>query len=74
MNDSTLSAATTDRQREVRGFYLHAAAFRIVNLILLIVNLRKSPEYLWIKWVLLDWSVGLATHAWIVFRTNRSRA
>ncbi len=63
----------TERAREVRGFYLHAAVFAIVNLILLIVNLRKSPEYLWIKWVLLDWGVGLATHAWIVFRTSRVR-
>lgn len=60
-----------DRTGEVRGFYAHAAIFVIVNLILLIVNLKKSPEYLWIKWVLLDWGVGLASHAWIVFRTNR---
>lgn len=61
------------RAREVRGFYIHAMVFAIVNTILLIVNLRKSPEYLWIKWVLLDWGVGLASHAWIVFRTNRTR-
>jgi hypothetical protein len=66
-----MSEPTLDRQRAVRGFYIHAAVFAIVNLILLIVNLRKSPGYLWIKWVLLDWGAGLATHAWIVFRTNR---
>lgn len=60
-----------DHAREVRGFYVHAAVFAIVNLVLLIVNLVKSPKELWIKWVLLDWGVGLATHAWIVFRTHR---
>lgn len=60
-----------DRKGELRGFYAHVAIFTIMNLILLIVNLRKSPEYLWIKWVLLDWGVGLATHAWIVFGQNR---
>ncbi len=59
---------------EVRGFCIHAIVFTIVNTILLIVNLRKSPECLWMKWVLLDWGVGLASHAWIVFRTNRTRA
>jgi len=63
-----MSESTLDHQRAVRGLYIHAAVFAIVNLILLVVNLRKSPGYLWIEWALLDWGVGLATHAWIVFR------
>ena len=62
-----------NRDEEVRGFYVHAAVFVIVNVVLLIVNLLKSPRDLWIRWVLLDWGVGLATHAWIVFRPNRPR-
>jgi hypothetical protein len=65
-----MSEPSLEYQRAARGFYIHAAVFAIVNLILLIVNLKKSPEYLWIKWVLLDWGVGLATHAWIVFRSG----
>jgi hypothetical protein len=73
MPGSNLDSNAIDRQRERRGFYIHAATFAMVNLILLVVNLRKSPGYLWFKWVLLDWGVGLATHAWIVFRTNRPR-
>ncbi|HET9659711.1 MAG TPA: 2TM domain-containing protein [Thermomicrobiales bacterium] len=73
MPDSKLGSHTSIHQRAVRGFYLHAAAFAIVNLILLVVNLRKSPGYLWIKWVLLDWGVGLATHAWIVFHSTEKR-
>jgi hypothetical protein len=60
-------------QRAAHSFYVHAAVFTVVNLILLAVNLIKTPKVLWIKWVLLDWGVGLATHAWIVFRTNRRR-
>lgn len=60
----------TDHEHAIRGFCIHATIFAIVNLLLLVVNLCKSPGYLWIKWVLLDWGVGLATHAWIVFRTN----
>ncbi len=66
-----MSESTLDQQRAVRGLYIHAAVFAIVNLLLLIVNLRKTPQYLWTKWVLLDWGLGLATHAWIVFRTHR---
>jgi hypothetical protein len=62
----------TAYRRARTSFYVHAAVFAIVNLILLIVNLKKSPGYLWIKWVVLDWGVGLATHAWIVFHDHRA--
>jgi hypothetical protein len=54
----------------IRGFYIHAAVFTVVNLVLIAVNLIKTPQYFWAKWVLLDWGVGLATHAWIVFRSS----
>jgi hypothetical protein len=67
MSESNLGNARSDRSGVLRGFYLHAATFAIVNLILLAINLKKSPGYLWIKWVLLDWGVGLASHAWLVF-------
>jgi len=62
------------RRRAKTGFYLHAAVFTVINLVLLIVNLKKTPGNLWVKWVLLDWGVGLATHAWIVFWSSRSKA
>lgn len=58
----------------VRGFYIHAAVYAVVNLVLVIVNLIKTPQYFWAKWVLLDWGVGLGTHAWIAFGTSRVRA
>ncbi|MEZ4530321.1 MAG: 2TM domain-containing protein [Thermomicrobiales bacterium] len=51
-----------------------AGVLTVINIVLLFVNLKKTPGNLWVKWVLLDWGVGLATHAWIVFRTNRSKA
>lgn len=74
MTESHLDQTERAQKQAVRGFYLHAIAFAIANLVLLIVNLRKSPGYLWVKWVLLDWGVGLATHAWIVFRAPRARS
>jgi hypothetical protein len=61
----------SDTQRSaVRGFYIHAAVFAIVNLALIAVNRIRTPHYFWAKWVLLDWGAGLATHAWIVFRSE----
>lgn len=71
---TALSGKTSspDRDRDVRGFCIHAIAFAIVNLCLIIANWKRSPNDLWVKWVLLDWGVGLATHAWIVFRPNRT--
>jgi hypothetical protein len=61
----------SDTQRSaVRGFFIHAAVFAIVNLMLTVINLRKTPSYFWEKWVLLDWGVGLATHAWLVFGSS----
>ncbi len=32
------------------------------------VNLTTSPETLWSIWPLLGWGLGLAAHAWLVYR------
>jgi hypothetical protein len=63
-------SATLAREKEIRTFRWHAAIFAIVNLILIAINLAKSPKQLWFQWVLLDWGVGLATHAWLTFRPS----
>ncbi len=67
------NSESVSHERAVQLFSIHALIFAIVNLILLVVNLRKTPEFLWIKWVLLDWGVGLATHAWLTFGPSSHR-
>ena len=45
------------------GFYTHAAVYVVVNFLLIIINLTTSTQYLWFKWPLVGWGIGLAFHA-----------
>ena len=58
----------------LRGFYVHAAVFGLVNAGLLLLNLLTSPGYLWFLWPLLGWGLGLAAHALGVFGARLGRA
>jgi hypothetical protein len=49
------------------GFYIHLSVYIAVNIVLVIINLRTSPEYIWFKWPLIGWSIGLFFHAMGVF-------
>ena len=56
-----------ERVEELKGFYIHAAMYLLVNTALVVINLVTSPEYLWFVWPLLGWGVGVAAHAIAVF-------
>jgi 2TM domain len=49
------------------GFYIHLTAYAVVNALLVAINLATSPGYLWFKWPLLGWGIGVFVHAIIVF-------
>ena len=49
------------------GFYIHLAVYIGVNILLLIINLTTSPQYLWFIWPLLGWGIGLFFHGLSVF-------
>jgi predicted membrane channel-forming protein YqfA (hemolysin III family) len=51
----------------IKGFYGNLAAFIVVNVVLLIINLRTSPEHLWFYWPLMWWGVGVVFHGFKVF-------
>jgi hypothetical protein len=53
------------------GFYMHLAVYFGVNLLLLIINLLASPHYLWFKWPLMGWGIGLFFHGLGVFASFR---
>ena len=49
------------------GFYIHLAVYVGVNILLIIINLITSSEYLWFKWPLIGWGIGVFFHALGVF-------
>ena len=49
------------------GFYLHLAAYIVVNILLIIINFSTSSGYLWFKWPLLGWGIGVLFHGLGVF-------
>jgi hypothetical protein len=53
------------------GFYIHLAVYLGVNILLIIINLLTSTQYLWFKWPLIGWGIGLLFHAFGVFAFSR---
>jgi hypothetical protein len=49
------------------GFYIHLSVYIIVNILLIIINLSTSAQYLWFKWPLIGWSIGIFFHGLGVF-------
>lgn len=52
---------------EIKGFYGHFTSYVIVLAILIYINLKYTPEYLWFIWTMLGWGIGLFFHAMRVF-------
>ncbi len=61
-----------DRAEQKLGFYIHLAAFIVVNALLTAIDLTTSPDKLWFFWPLGGWGIGLALHAVQVFTTGPS--
>ncbi|MCD0471360.1 2TM domain-containing protein [Flavobacterium sp. JAS] len=51
----------------IKGFYGNLTSYIFVNIILIVINLWTSPEYLWFFWPLLWWGVGVVFHGLKVF-------
>ncbi|MCF6132579.1 2TM domain-containing protein [Flavobacterium wongokense] len=52
---------------EIKGFYGNLAMYITVNLFLMFINLKYSPEYLWFFWPLLGWGIGVVFHGMKAF-------
>jgi hypothetical protein len=56
-------AETETRAKEGRiGFYVHAVAYVLVNILLLVINLVFVPGFLWFFFPLIGWGIGLTMH------------
>jgi hypothetical protein len=49
------------------SLYIHLSAYIAVNTLLMVVNLSTSTQYLWFKWPLIGWGIGVFFHALGVF-------
>lgn len=73
---TTTAESSSDQQeaeafqyvRKLRGFYLHVIKYIAINLILLVINLLTPHQHLWVLWVIGGWGIGLAIHAFRIFR------
>jgi hypothetical protein len=58
------------RVQAIKGFYIHASVFVVVNIGLFIINALTSglsEGVWWFYWPLLGWGIGLGAHALGVF-------
>ncbi len=53
--------------KEIKGFYGHLTSYILVLTLLIYINLKYSPEYLWFLWTMFGWGLGLFFHAVRVF-------
>ena len=44
---------------KIKGFYVHFATFIIIMALLVYVNLKYTPEYLWFFWSMFGWGIGV---------------
>ena len=58
------------RVQALKGFYIHALAFVLVNVALLGVNALVGGVW-WFYWPLIGWGIGLGAHALGVFGFGR---
>ncbi len=54
------------RVQTIKGFYIHASVFVLVNIGLFVINLLTGGGW-WFYWPLIGWGIGLGAHALGVF-------
>jgi hypothetical protein len=58
---------------EDTGFKIHFAAYVLVNLLLIAVNLLTTPNTLWFYWPLIGWGIGIIAHGAAIYYTGNRR-
>ena len=67
MTDTDRYQMATKQVRKLKEFWIHLAAYVVVNAGLVTLNLVTQPDKLWVHWVLLGWGAGLLLNAFQVF-------
>ena len=59
--------AAKKKVEEIKGFYGNLISYILVNLFLLFINLKYSPEHLWFFWPMIGWGIGVVFHGMKAF-------
>ena len=67
MKDQKAYERIEKKVEEKLGFYIHLAAYFVINLFLIALNLTMTPEYYWFFWPLIGWGLAVILHGLNVF-------
>jgi hypothetical protein len=66
MDQEQLHKRAHERVEALKGFYIHAAVFVMVNLGLFTINALTAGTW-WFYWPLIGWSIALGINGLVVF-------
>ncbi len=67
MNNQEAYQSAKKRVEEKVRFYRHLTIYIAVCVLLMIINVSTSTEYLWFIWPLMGWGIAVLIHALQVF-------
>lgn len=73
MNTNDPSRQDRKHVKAIKGFYVHAVIFCLVNAGLLILNLTNPHSSWWSLWPTAGWGIGLACNWAAVFRRGHAQ-
>jgi hypothetical protein len=71
LTDTQKTQLARQKVQMMTGFYIHAAVFALVMLILFVIDAAVGQGW-WVQWPLLGWGAGLAAHWSLVFGSGLS--
>ena len=74
MNEQEAYEKARKRVEAKIGFYIHLGIYVGVNILLVIINLLTSREFLWFVFPLLGWGIGVLFHGLGVFVFSKESA
>jgi hypothetical protein len=67
MTDTDRYQVAQKQVQKLKEFWVHLAAYVVVNAGLATLNLVQTPDKLWFQWVLMGWGAGILLHSFQVF-------
>lgn len=62
MKDTDEYATARRRAKAKYGFFVHAAVYAAVMVLLVLINVLTLPETIWFIWPLIGWGFAVALH------------